>query len=90
VASRSWPAKCALAQRSATAAKEIKTLIGTSTARVQQGMALVEQASAAAQSLHEQAESLDQAVSAFKVQAQIAAEHPPMVRNATLSPPSWA
>jgi methyl-accepting chemotaxis protein-1 (serine sensor receptor) len=136
----------ALAQRSATAAKEIKTLIGTSTARVQQGMALVdeagrtmhsimdatqqvtdimqriatasteqstgiaqvavavtqmdemtqqnaalvEQASAAGQSLHEQAESLSQAISAFKIEAQVAAERPAMVRNATLSLPSWA
>ncbi|CAM3489919.1 Methyl-accepting chemotaxis protein [Bordetella sputigena] len=118
----------ALAQRSATAAKEIKTLISTSTERVRLGMslvdeagttmrgiitavqqvsdimgeiaaasveqsggieqvnkavmqmdemtqhnaALVEQSTAAAQSLHEQADRLDRAISAFKT-AQVTA-----------------
>jgi hypothetical protein len=74
----------------ARAGEEIKTSIGTSTTRVQQGMELVDEACAAAQSLHEQAESLSQAISAFKVEARTLPERAPTARNATLSLPSWA
>jgi hypothetical protein len=44
VASRSLPARCGLAQRSATAAKEIKSLIGASVERVTSGSRLVDDA----------------------------------------------
>jgi methyl-accepting chemotaxis protein len=67
-----------LAQRSAEAAKEIKALIGDSVERVEQGSALVDQATqqnaalveemaAAAASLNGQAQELVQAVSVFRL-----------------------
>jgi methyl-accepting chemotaxis protein len=56
-----------LAGRSAEAAKEIKTLIGDSVTRVEQGSALVEQMAAAASSLKTQAHELVQVVAVFKL-----------------------
>lgn len=56
-----------LAQRSASAAREIKTLIDDSMGKVDEGGKLVEQAAAAAASMREQAQALLAQVGQFTV-----------------------
>lgn len=64
-----------LAQRSATAAKEIKALIEQSVSNVetgarlvdQAGTTMVEEAASAAQSMHNEADNLSNAISVFKL-----------------------
>jgi methyl-accepting chemotaxis protein len=70
----------ALAQRSAAAAKEIRALIGTSTGKVDVGTQLdvqagrsmqeivaIEESAAAAESLKQQAQQLNQTIGVFRV-----------------------
>ena len=63
-----------LAQRSAAAAKEIKTLIGDSVDKVEVGTRLVEEAAAAAESVEEQAQLLTAAVGIFKLDESISVQ----------------
>jgi methyl-accepting chemotaxis protein len=60
----------ALAQRSAEAAKEIKTLIATSTAQVEHGVALVAETGRALERINAQANEISQIVSAIATGAK--------------------